>query len=86
MPNTKKPPLALRLPLSPSSLTCPYCKAKRGKECEDDFGGLPSTHLERIQMAALADKMGNLRTRAEKHARRASRSGARKLSLRTRRS
>jgi hypothetical protein len=71
MPKTIGTPLPPRLALSPFSLTCPYCKAKRGQECEDDLGGLPSTHLERIQMAGLADKMGNLRTRAEKRARRA---------------
>jgi hypothetical protein len=70
MPKVMRFPLPPRLPLSPFSLTCPYCKAKRGQPCEDTSMGQPSTHLERIQMAALADKMGNLRTRAEKRARR----------------
>jgi hypothetical protein len=76
MPKTVKTPLPPRLPLSPFSLTCPYCKAKRGRECVDNSNGQPSTHAERIQMAALADKMGNLRTRAEKRARRISGNGA----------
>lgn len=71
MPKTIEIPVPPRLALNPFSLTCPYCKAKRGQECEDDLAGLPGTHLERIQMAGLADKMGNLRTRAEKRARRA---------------
>jgi hypothetical protein len=69
-------PLPPRLPLSPFSLTCPYCKAKRGRECEGNSSAQPSTHLERLQMAALADKMGNLRTRAEKRSRRANGNGA----------
>jgi hypothetical protein len=77
MPKTIKTPLPPRLPLSPFSLTCPYCKAKRGRECEDNSGSQPSTHVERIQMAAaLADKMGTLRTRAEKRARRTNGNGA----------
>jgi len=79
MLKTIKPPVPPRLPLSPFSLTCPYCKAKRGQECEDSSNGQPSTHLERVQMAALADKMGNLRTRAEKRARRANGNGAESL-------
>jgi hypothetical protein len=79
MPKTIKLPLPPRLRLSPFSLTCPYCKAKRGQECEDNSNGEPSTHQERIQMAALADRMGDLRTRAEKRARRAN--GNRALSL-----
>jgi len=82
MLKTIKLPLPTRMPLSPFSLTCPYCKAKRGQECEDNSGGQPSTHLERIQMAALADKMGNLRTRAEKRARRANGNGAQSLPVR----
>jgi hypothetical protein len=69
MQKTIKTALPPRLPLSPFSLTCPYCKAKRGQECEDSSNGLAVTHLERIQMAGLADKMGTLRTRAEKRAR-----------------
>jgi hypothetical protein len=76
MQNTIKPPPPPRLPLSPFSLTCPYCKAKRGRECEDGSSAQPSTHLERIQMAGLADKMGNLRTRAEKRAGRSNGNGA----------
>jgi hypothetical protein len=76
MPTTIKSLLPPRLPLSPFSLTCPYCKAKRGQECEDTSGAQPGTHVERIQMAALADKMGDLRTRAEKRARHANGNGA----------
>jgi hypothetical protein len=75
MPATIKIPLPPRLPLSPFSLTCPYCKAKRGQECEDNSSVQPSTHSERMKMAALADKMGNLRTRAEKRARRSNGNG-----------
>lgn len=82
MRKTIKLPLPTRLPLSPFSLTCPYCKAKRGQECEDGASGQPSTHWERIQMAALADKMGNLRTRAEKRARSANGNGAQSLPVR----
>jgi hypothetical protein len=80
MLKTIKAPVPPRLPLSPFSLTCPYCKAKRGQECEDN-SSQPSTHLERVQMAALADKMGNLRTRAEKRARRANGNGAPSLPI-----
>jgi hypothetical protein len=81
MLKTTKTPPPPRLPLSPFSLTCPYCKAKRGQECEDNSSGQPSTHLERVQMAALADKMGNLRTRAEKRARHGNGNGARSLPI-----
>lgn len=82
MPKTIETSLPPRLALSPFSLTCPYCKAKRGQECKDDFAGLPSTHVERIRMAGLADRMGNLRTRAEKRARRANGNPAQSLPLR----
>jgi hypothetical protein len=58
-----------RLRVSPTSLTCPYCKAKRGKDCGYTPGGLTVLHIERIEMAALAEKIGALRTRAEKRRR-----------------
>lgn len=64
-----------RLPVSPLSLTCPYCKAERGTDCAGS-NGISVTHVERIQMAGLADKVGRLRTRAEKRARRAAENGA----------
>jgi hypothetical protein len=55
-----------RLPLNPLTLTCPFCRAKRGQDCELSPSGLPVVHVERIEMAALADQMGVLRTKAEK--------------------
>jgi hypothetical protein len=81
MLTTIKIPLPPRLPLSPFSLTCPCCKAKRGQECEDNSSVQPSSHLERMQMAALADKMASLRTRAEKRARRSNGNGEQSLPL-----
>ncbi len=72
----KKFPIPPRLPVSPLSLTCPYCKAKRGEDCGESSNGLGATHLERILMAALADQVGALRSRAEKRARRAQGNGA----------
>jgi hypothetical protein len=65
--NFETPP---RLRISPLSLTCPYCKAKRGVGCGEDTNVISTNHVERIEMAALADKVGALRTRAEKRARR----------------
>jgi hypothetical protein len=58
-----------RLRISPTTLTCPYCKAKRGNDCGHASRGLTALHSERIEMAALADKIGALRTRAEKRRR-----------------
>lgn len=62
--------LQQRLPVSPLSLTCPYCKAKRGKACTKSRGGLEAVHVERIEMAALADKMGELREKATRRRKR----------------
>jgi hypothetical protein len=53
-----------RLPVSPMRLTCPYCKSKRGQDCMTSAGTFSIIHLERIKMAALADKMGKLRDEA----------------------
>ena len=50
-----------RLPIGPMSLTCPHCKSKRGKDCTTTAGGFSAIHLERIEMAALADKMAVVR-------------------------
>jgi hypothetical protein len=58
-----------RLPISPISLTCPYCKAPRGQDCTTSGGRFSVIHIERIKMAALADKMGALRNRAERRRR-----------------
>jgi hypothetical protein len=72
MPKTKQaiPP---RLRISLTTLTCPYCKAKRGIDCGYTSRDQVTLHIERIAMATLADKIGALRTRAEKR-RRANRS------------
>jgi hypothetical protein len=49
------------LAISPISLTCPFCKVQRGKDCGYTSHGLGLVHVERVRMAALADKMGKLR-------------------------
>jgi hypothetical protein len=69
--------ISRRFRLSPLSLSCPYCKAKRGQRCSEDGGALSNSHEERSQMASLADRMGALRSRAE---RRAHRSNGSKMS------
>jgi hypothetical protein len=61
--------IPLRLRIRPTTLTCPYCKAKRGNDCGYTSRGRTSLHIERIEMAALADQIGALRTRAEKRCR-----------------
>jgi hypothetical protein len=58
-----------RLPISPMSLTCPYCKSPRGEDCTTRAGTFSAIHVERIKMAALADKMGKLRDGAERRRR-----------------
>lgn len=67
----KNKPLTIppRLPTSPLSLKCPYCKAGRGHDCAV-LNGTPIIHVERIRMAALADEMGKLRNSADKRSRR----------------
>jgi hypothetical protein len=63
-----------RFRLSPLSLSCPYCKARRGQRCRENGESSASeaeSHLERVQMASLADRMGALRSRAERRASRA---------------
>ena len=43
----------LSLPISPMSLFCPWCKAKRWEACETKFGPeLEVVHVERIKAAA----------------------------------
>jgi hypothetical protein len=68
MPKTKQA-IRPRLRVSPSTLTCSYCKAKRGNDCGDTLRRQAAVHLERIEMAKLSDKIGALRTRAEKRRR-----------------
>jgi len=57
-----------RLHVTPLSLVCPLCKAKRGKACSTANGGLSVVHVQRIAMAALADKMPVLRKKSPKRA------------------
>jgi len=35
-----------RLPISPISLTCPRCKAKRGQDCMTTSGGFVAVQIE----------------------------------------
>ena len=43
------------LSTSPVSLTCPYCGAKRGEDCETLRGEVALVHVARIEAAANAD-------------------------------
>ena len=43
------------LPVNPISLVCPFCKAKKGKDCATSSGGFSVLYLARIQAAALKD-------------------------------
>jgi hypothetical protein len=49
------PSPALKLPRSPLSLVCPFCKARPGKDCITRFGHLSAVHVERIKAAARKD-------------------------------
>jgi hypothetical protein len=44
------------LSVSPMSLVCPFCKAKRGQDCGTTSGGLAAVHVQRIKVAALINK------------------------------
>jgi len=44
------------LPVSPVSLTCPFCKAKPGKDCATRSGGIAVLHIQRILVAAAQNK------------------------------
>jgi hypothetical protein len=57
-----------RLAVTPLSLVCPLCKAKRGRDCTISKGGPSVVHVQRIAMAALLDKMGVLRAKSAKRA------------------
>lgn len=56
----------LRLPVSPISLVCPLCKAKRGRDCTTSKGKLSVVHVERIAMAVLLGKIGALKDKSKK--------------------
>lgn len=43
------------LPTSPLTIVCPFCKAKRGQDCETSKGGFAVVHVKRIQAAAARD-------------------------------
>jgi hypothetical protein len=59
-----------RLPISPLSLTCPRCNAKRNQDCMTTSGGFAAIHIERIQMAALGGKVATLRNKTRRSAER----------------
>jgi hypothetical protein len=40
------------LPKSPVQLSCPFCKAKPGKDCATSEGGFSLLHVARIKKAA----------------------------------
>ena len=60
-----------RLAVSPISLVCPLCEAERGEECKTSAGKFIAIHVERIEMAALYDKIGKLRYQSAKRRRKA---------------
>ena len=43
------------LPASPLSIACPYCHAKRGRDCATAKGGFAVMHVARIEAAAAQD-------------------------------
>ncbi len=43
------------LPISPLTLVCPYCGAKKGEDCATPKGGFAVLHTLRIKAAALLD-------------------------------
>ena len=58
-----------RLAVSPISLVCPLCEAERGEECKTSAGKFSAIHVQRIAMAALYDKIGELRDQCAKRRR-----------------
>jgi hypothetical protein len=54
-----KPRIPEKLPTSPVSLLCPYCKAKPGMDCTTSAGGFAAIHVQRIAAAAAKDKAGS---------------------------
>lgn len=43
------------LPTSPLTLTCPYCKAEPGHDCETSSGRFAVVHVARVKAAAVID-------------------------------
>ena len=52
---TNKVAIPKVLPVSPITLTCPYCEAEPGKDCATSSGGLAILPLSRIKAAAAMD-------------------------------
>ncbi len=43
------------IPIDPVTIYCPFCGAKKGKNCLTSKGGFGVVHVLRIQAAALLD-------------------------------
>jgi|GraSoiStandDraft_5_1057265.scaffolds.fasta_scaffold113503_1 hypothetical protein len=44
-----------KLPTSPLTLPCPFCKARPGDDCATSAGGFAAIHVRRIKAAADID-------------------------------
>jgi hypothetical protein len=46
-----------RLPISPMTLVCPFCKAEPGDDCKSSSGGnVALVHVARLEAAAKLDR------------------------------
>jgi hypothetical protein len=56
------------LPVNPTSLTCPLCKAKPSQDCTTSSGGFSVLHVDRIKAAAFMDRTKKRRRENGVHA------------------